>query len=58
MAGPVTYRATETVYVDDRYIRAGETFTTEAVKGEAWEVVEVEGKKGKAAPAPTPAADD
>lgn len=53
MAAPKTYRATATVYVDERYIREGEIFTTAAPKGETWEEVK------QAAPAKgKPVADD
>lgn len=54
-----TYKATETVYVDECYIRAGALFTTEAPKGETWEPVEPQdgdGKKGGAKK--LPAAED
>jgi hypothetical protein len=52
MAAPKTYRATTTVYVDERYIREGEAFTTAAPKGETWEEVEqAKPAKGKPAPA-------
>jgi hypothetical protein len=37
--GLATYRATQNVYVDERYIFAGELFTTAAPKGATWEEV-------------------
>lgn len=49
-AGAKTYRATETVYVDERFIREGEVFTTAAPKGATWE--EVGGSDPQPAPAP------
>jgi len=50
MAAPKTYRATATLYVDERYIRAGERFTTATKPGSAWE--EVKGKATDVSPAP------
>lgn len=46
-----TYKATETVYVDECFIRAGELFTTNAPKGGTWEPIDpldhdANGKKG------------
>lgn len=58
-----TYRATENVYVDERYIFADEVFTTEAPKGKTWIELDAkgnpvdpldhdaDGKKGGAKPA-------
>lgn len=31
-----TYTAGETVYVDERFVRAGEKFTTDAKPGKTW----------------------
>jgi len=50
-----TYRATENVYVDERYIFAGEEFTTDAPKGKTWEAIDPldhdgDGKKGGSRP--------
>lgn len=55
MAAPKTYRALSTLYVDERFIREGETFTTETKPGSAWEEVKSKGGSPAAAPA---AADD
>lgn len=38
-AEPKTYRALSAVYVDERYIVEGETFTTAKPKGEQWEEI-------------------
>lgn len=38
-----TYRATENVYVDERYIFAGEEFTTDAPKGKTWIELDAKG---------------
>lgn len=31
-----TYTASETVYVDERFVRAGDKFTTDATPGKTW----------------------
>jgi hypothetical protein len=53
-----TYRATEAVYVDERYIAAGEVFSTAAPKGNTWEEIDAldhdaNGKKGGSKPRQT-----
>lgn len=51
-----TFKATANVYVDERYIRAGETFTTTAPKGDTWTALDPldhdgNGRKGGRKPA-------
>lgn len=59
MAAPKTYRATSTIYVDERFIREGEIFTTTAPKGETWEEIEADKPaRGRKPAEPATAADD
>lgn len=62
MAEAKTYRALQTVYVDERFIREGELFTTAAPKGSTWEEIDAldhdaDGKKGGSKAKAKPAAD-
>jgi len=58
MAVAKTYRATANLYVDERFIREGEVFTTAAPKGSAWEEVEAKPKGKAQSGAPVTGADD
>lgn len=58
MAEAKTYRALQTLYVDERFIREGELFTTDAQAGTQWELVD-DGKEKTSKPrAPKPDADE
>jgi len=47
MAAPKTYRAKAALYVDERFIREGEIFTTAAPAGSAWEEVKAKPTGGE-----------
>jgi len=60
-----TYRARAALYVDERYIREGETFASASPPGDMWEEVKPhpldhdgDGRKGGGRAKPAPAGSD